>query len=215
LISRMSLATLRNRIDTELTMLGGFDNVAGRPIKDQCIAEALRQFVRKYEPDDLTASLAVVAGTLTYSIPDAIARISRVFKEDGIRTNFSLDVYQRKITFPVSPTGSVNYTVYGTPNKISTNLVAIIAALDEDYEDVFWQYIRAICFKEANNDDWKTEYQAAELEANKMRQDRNKNTNSNDASMIFKDRQGRDVDDAYNIDNNPSSISDYGSLGDL
>jgi hypothetical protein len=42
----MTLASLKARIDSELSMLGAFSD----PVKESIIADSLRQFIRRYEP---------------------------------------------------------------------------------------------------------------------------------------------------------------------
>jgi hypothetical protein len=47
--TRMSLSTLKARMDSELSMLGFFND----DTKFRIIADSVRQFIRKYEPADL------------------------------------------------------------------------------------------------------------------------------------------------------------------
>lgn len=221
----MTLAQLKARIDSELSLLGAFDDTN----KVSIISDAIRAFCRRFEPDSLNVTLAVTAAVTEYSVPDWIDKISRIYNEDNDRVVYEYNPFRRKINFVTAPSGSVNYTIYGTPNLIRFNLQdstvesgqtlpnydRFLASFDEDWEDCIFQYIRAFAAKTARDDTWKDEFQLAELETRRLRQYRNMNREMTDQAMIFRDREGRVIDNSANMDGQTEDINDFGELGDL
>lgn len=49
----MTLTSLKARIDSELSMIGAFSDT----VKTSIIADSLRQFIRKYEPTDISGDI--------------------------------------------------------------------------------------------------------------------------------------------------------------
>lgn len=196
------------RIDRELSLLGEFSD----DVKTEFIREALRQFIRLYEPDDISATIAVTVDVLEYSIPDAIEKIASFRDENNKEVYFTLDTYRRKITLATPPSGSVNYTVYGTPNSISDNTDTILAGLDEDYESCLWQLIRYCAHQENESDRQDLEFQKARRMIVELRQYRNRNKATYKQAINFIDRTGRKFDDPNNVDGITETNSGYEGL---
>lgn len=210
--SPLTLTVLRARIDSELTLSGYFETST----KDTMIADSISQFVRKYEPEDLTASITtgiLVGGRTEYAIPDAIDRISVIYDAYSTELAYQTDLIRRVVWFDTPPIFPV--TVYGTPNKITTNLSSILAAFDEDYADVIWQYIRANIGKLARDQGWVDELALADKMTTELRQKRNRRRDMAKQSLIFKDRTGNVIDNSSNVDGQMVDISDFGGLSDL
>ena len=206
----MSLATLKARIDAELSMNGSFDDTNDRPVKTSIIADSVRQFVRKYEPTDLSETLTYAS---EISIPDSLEKIVEIYDGNNDKLTYHIDMLRRKIWFDTIPLDPV--VAYGTPNKISTNLSDIIDAFDEDYEDIIWAYIRANAMKTAKDPDWKTELQYADKLCLERRQSRNRTEGMKNNTVLFKDRTGALTDNPSNIEGQVADYPNFGVVDDL
>ena len=151
--------------------------------------------------------------TAQYDFPPAIEKIYAVYDANGKSINFYSDKNTRKLWLDVMP--DVPLTVFGTPNKARSNLSDVISELDEDDEDVLWQFIRANCAKQARDDSWKDELTEAQEMVNERRQYRNRDTALDTNSMRFRDRMGRLIDNPVNEEGLKADIGRYMATEDL
>ena len=151
--------------------------------------------------------------TQQYDFPDAIEKIYAVYDANSAQIGFNSDKNTRKIWFDVQPVTPI--IIFGTPNKARSNIAAVVPELDEDDEDVLWQFIRANCAKQARDDSWKDELTEAERMVDERRQYRNRDTSMATNSMRFRDRLGRLIDNAQNEEGLPADIRHYMSDEDL
>jgi hypothetical protein len=126
---------------------------------------------------------------------------------------YHIDLQRRVYWFDSLPVFPL--TIYGTPNKITTYLGPIIDALDEDYEDIIWQYIRANAGKQVKDPDYKDEMQLADKMVAERRQYRNRNLGMAKQTLAFRDREGRVIDNPNNSEGLPVDIIGIESPGDL
>lgn len=149
-----------------------------------------------------------------YNIPNALEKVFQVYDANNQSLFFNTDYTRRVIWFN---TDALEFPIlcYGTPNKVGSGLSAIIDGLDEDYEDIIWQYIRANCLKNVRDPDWKDEFKLAEAMVTERRQYRNRNSYDLYRSLKFQDRDGNLLDSSGNIEGVPPDIAAFGELGDL
>jgi hypothetical protein len=142
-----------------------------------------------------------------FSIPASIEKIFAVYDANSNQINFNQDKNFRAIWFDTLPDGPLQ--VFGTPNKGRANLSAVVNAIDEDYEDILFQFIRANCAKQARDGGWKDELVEAERMVDERRQYRNRDSSQITNTMRFRDRLGRLVDSGSNEEQLTAGIPDY------
>jgi hypothetical protein len=151
--------------------------------------------------------------TTYYSVPDPIEKLLAIYDGNAASINFNQDKNLGVIWFDSDPTLPLSF--YGTPNKVTSNISAILDVLDEDYEDIIWQYIRANVLKQAHDESWKEELDEAEKMVKERRQYRNRDMSLARKTLRFKDREGRTLDDGNNTDGYSVDISDSLVVDDL
>jgi hypothetical protein len=201
-----TVTNLTDRINEELQIYGRFQtNTVTNIIKNAVI-----EYMKKVDRPTISATLAVTADTLRYTIPTTIDQIEDVRDEDGISVVVSrIDTVGSYLHLQDSPSGSVNYTVYGTPKSITTNLDTVVEAIDENDENVVWAYIEAYANKSAQGQDWIALIQGADKVALETLRSRNRSLSMADSSMRFVDTTGAYITDVDNTEGIDPDVSDY------
>lgn len=201
-----TVAELTSRINEELKLYGAFESATITNI----IKSAVIEYTKKVYNPIISAILAVNNSVLKYSIPSSIDQIEDVRDENGNSVVLSLiDTLGRNLYLQSAASGSVNYTVYGTPKDIKTNLSTVVLAIDENDENVVWSYIEAYAAKSAQDSEWVTLLKAADKTAYEALQARNRSLSMHNTSMRFIDTTGQRIDDANNAEGLVSDITEY------
>jgi len=165
-------------------------------IKD-ILVNSLSDFISIMDEPVISATLAVTTGTLTYDIPDTIDKIQDIRDGDGTSVVYSEDETAGQVTFQDAVTTG-DYTVYGTPDEVRTNIETIIAAVPEKLEDIWWNFVEAYSYKWANEDSWANLLSVAENQALKRRRRRNRRLDNLNISMKNIDVRGYNINDSAN-----------------
>ena len=200
-----TLTSLRTRIDNSLGLLGNQSDT----VKDDNISDALSQFIAYMDWPRISASVSIVSGTKTYSIPSTIKKIIDIRDADGDSVVYSTDTTVSKFTLQDGATAAATYTVYGTPADVRTNLSAIIEAVEGNMERVLWAYIVAYCYSWANEETYISRLQAADKMAMDERQNINRDLDFNLMTNQFIDNAGQVIGDENNAEGVNVQISDY------
>lgn len=192
-----TVADLTSRINEELKLYGAFESATITNI----IKSAVIDYIKKVYNPIISAVLAVNDSTLKYSIPSSIDQIEDVRDENGNSVILTMiDTLGRNLYLQSGAYGSVNYTVYGTPKDIKTNLATVVQAIDENDENVVWAYIEAYAAKSAQDNEWINLLKAADKTALEALQARNRSLSMQNTSMRFIDTTGQRIDDVLNVE---------------
>jgi hypothetical protein len=200
-----TLASLRTRIDNSLKLLGTKSDT----VKDDNISDALGQFISMMDWPRITASVVIVDGTKTYSIPSTIEKIIDIRDEDGDSVVYSTDTTVDEFTLQDAANTGATYTVYGTPKDTRTNLDTIIAAVPGSMERVLWAYIVAFSYSEANEESYINRMNMADKMAIDERKNLNRDLDFNLVTEQFIDNTGQKIGDVDNAEGINVQINDY------
>lgn len=201
-----TVADLTSRINEELKLYGAFESATITNI----IKSAVIDYIKKVYNPIISAVLAVNDSTLKYSIPSSIDQIEDVRDENGNSVVLTMiDTLGRNLYLQSVASGSVNYTVYGTPKDIKTNLSTVVQAIDENDENVVWSYIEAYAAKSSQDNEWVVLLKAADKTALEALQARNRSLSMHNTSMRFIDTTGQRIDDVSNVEGITPDISEY------
>jgi len=206
----LALSDFTTRIGNELRLLGTPTAARTDLIKDALIElmTAIRSAVR------ISASLAVTIAASTYDIPGTIDKIETIEDEDGDGVVYTIDRLEREITFQDTASGSVNYTVYGTPYAIRTNASTVIAALPESYSVALWAWVVAVCHGQAESEKHTEKVKLADRACHKLLMYLNSEPGYLDRTIVIRDATGRRVGVTDAVDGINYDITDLGaSLG--
>lgn len=201
-----TVAELTSRINEELKLYGAFEALSITNI----IKSAVIEYMKKVDRPTISATLAVNSDTLRYTIPSTIDQIEDVRDEDGISITIArIDTLGRYLHLQDAPSGTVNYTVYGTPKNIKSNLSTVVEAIDENDENVVWAFVEAYAAKTAQDSEWVTLLKSADKLAFETLQARNRSLSMSGAAMRFVDSTGAQIHDIDNAEGIDPDISDY------
>lgn len=201
-----TVADLTSRINEELKLYGAFETNTITNI----IKSAVIDYIKKVYNPIISAALAVDNSTLKYAIPTSIDQIEDVRDENGSSVVLSMiDTLGRNLYLQSAASGSVNYSVYGTPKDIKTNLATVVQAIDENDENVVWTYVEAYAAKSAQDNEWISLLKAADKAALEALQARNRSLSMQNTSMRFIDTAGQRIDDYHNVEGVNPDISDH------
>lgn len=196
------------RINNEMVLLA--NPAASQP---EIIKDALTDLMT-YIRDmcRLNATMAVDGTTDEYDIPATIDIVEKVYDDDSDPIVFSVDRLLRKITLQnsESASGSVNYTVYGTPLDVRTNYETIIASLPESYSGALWAYIVAGCYEQAMHEMSDSKLNRAKLKAHELLLYLNSNAGMRDRTITMVDFTGARVGDTNAADGIDYEINNLG-----
>ena len=197
--SLMTVTTLKARIAAELNLLGTFTDT----VQTTMIREAVIRFCRKMDKPIISASLAVTADSAgPYSVPATLSKLVSIYDGTTVK-HYSFNTDKNTVTFTddCEPDTTENWTAYGTPAEINTNLTATVAGMSENYEDVLWEYIRAFALRiSGDQSGYISELQAADKSVRELRKSINRNLDQNGMPVQFIDVQGSTIGDASNAE---------------
>lgn len=201
-----TVADLTSRINEELKLYGAFESNTITNI----IKNAVVEYMKKVDRPTISATLAVTSGATKYSLPTTIDQVEDIRDENGNSIVVTrVDTLGRVVYLQNAPSGAVNYSVYGTPRDIKTNLNTVVSAIDENDENVVWAFIEAYANKAAQGQEWVTLLQAANKAVVETLQSRNRSLSMSNTSMRFVDNNGQRIDDLNNADGVEPDITDY------
>lgn len=204
----LATATLKARIARQLGILG-LDNSVNEEATADVLRDAVRAFVAKMDEPVISATMAVTADDDgPYSVPATIRKVQDIRDADGDSVVYSKDVTARTVTLQDAPSASGNYTVYGTPKEVATNLDTIIAAISEDHEAVLAAYCVAYGKLYVMAEGAEKSLQAAVYLAQQERKSRNRDLDMDYTTVKHKDVRGQLVSDSSNAEGLDVDIDD-------
>ena len=194
------------RIDNELKLLDSFSSA----VQTALLKDALSEMCRLGDVE-ISESLSVTDGQQEYDYPDTIKKIHILYDDSTppVEVPYTDETYRRKIYLQDDPDENAVYTIYGTPYEVRTNYDDIIAALPEEWGDILWQFVRYHCMKQARDQSWVVERQAALQMLKEHRQSKNRSEDVANQSMQHLDRKGYRIDDTNNSEGLNVDYSDH------
>lgn len=202
----LSLTIIETKIDNHLKILGSFASAVKRDI----VRDAVMRYCRKVDTPVISATLAVTASTGPYSIPSTIEKMVNLYDDATIPlvVAYGTDLTKREITLVEEPDDAGDYTAYGTPRNIRTNISTVIAAIDENHEDVLWGYVRAFAMQQKNAASANDELLKADKAARELRQNINMHLDSTGNAIKMKDTTGQVIADSANSEGYDVNVDD-------
>lgn len=200
----LSQAILRARALREFAILG-----VDTSTYDDIIADGLRLFVQRVDQPIMSATVAVTVSEGPYTIPAIIRKVADVRDASGSSVKWSEDTTAGTFTLNSAPGAAGNYTVYGTPKNMVTNVAAIITALSEDFYPVLWQFVRASAHAAMSSELAEKHMALAYQMALEERKSANRLLSADYLTAQMRDGTGQVVADADNADGVTADISDF------
>ncbi len=204
----LSLTDFENRIDRSLKLLGTMSAAS----KTDNICDGVSEFVKQMDLPLITDTIAVNTTTKRYSVPATInfLKIQDVRKADLVTSvNFVLDATTQEIVLQDLPGEAANYTVYGTPEDVETNLSTIIAAISTNYKRELWAYIKWACYEWANEDTANAKLTEAIELGRRARKSNNMSLALDFVTNQNKDTTGKRIAQDANAEGFPADIDDF------
>lgn len=204
----LSTTTVKARIGRQLALLG-LDNSVNQDATADVLRDAVRAYVAKMDQPVISASMAVTADDDgPYSVPATIRKVQDIRDADGDSVVYSRDVTAGTVTLQDAPSASGNYTVYGTPKEVSTNLDTIVAAISEDHEAILLAYCVAYGMMYAMADGADKALQRATYLAQQERKSANRDLDMDFVRVKHKDVRGQLIDDSSNAEGFDVDVDD-------
>jgi len=203
----LSLAGILARMgrDAGLLLLGLTDDAA----RTDVVTDAVNNFGRSMDRPIIAANLSVTAGLKgPYDIPATIDKLKDVRNEANKGVVYSHDELKAEITLQDEPASDATYSIYGTTKDTRTNLAAIVAAIDENTEDVLYAFVEAAGLRWAKEETADNKQEYAKKLARDEKKRRNRSINFDYAQKLYLDQQGRNISHPGAADGINAGISD-------